>query len=83
MKFFLKVLLGIFVGTIFHEIYHFIIALNHNANPRLVFVSYGIGIKSSYHSSEIIAFSITILFTILAFVWAITDDRRVNNEKKV
>lgn len=70
MRFFLKIVLGIVVGTILHEVYHYIQALIHHANPHIV-LGIGVGVRSTYHSSEFIAFSITGLFTILGFIYAV------------
>lgn len=67
VKFFLIVLCGLIMGTILHEIYHYLAA----NNPRIVFSNYGIGIASKNGSSELVAYSITILTTIIFFLIAI------------
>jgi hypothetical protein len=61
------IILGVILGTVFHEIYHYIMALINNANPSIVISDYGIGIQSSYHSSEIVAYTISMI-TLIIFV---------------
>jgi len=69
IKFFLTLLSGLTLGTILHEIYHYLVALYNGANPEIILATYGIGIKSSYHSSELIAFSITgVCFLISIYI---------------
>lgn len=74
IKFFMNMVGGIIAGTILHEIYHYAEAILHNGNPKIIFVGYGVGIKSSYHSSEIIAFVITAFCVLLSFFISIRRD---------
>lgn len=66
IKFFLTLIAGILVGTLFHELYHYFAALVNNGNPHFV-VGIGIGVRSTYHSSELVAFTITGFFFLLSF----------------
>ena len=70
IKFFLTLVSGVIVGTILHEAFHYLAALYHGANPQIVF-GIGIGVKSSYHSSELIAFSITGICILVSFYLAV------------
>ena len=71
IKFFLILLSGLILGTILHEAYHYFAALYCGANPEIILATYGIGIKSSYHSSELVAFSITGVCVLISFYIAV------------
>lgn len=60
----IKLSIGAILGTIGHEAYHFYAGVD----SRLVFASYGVGIRSKNGSSELTAYLIT--FTILV-LWSI------------
>ena len=63
--FVLIIILGAILGTIFHEIYHYVMALINNANPSIIISTYGVGIQSDYHSSEVIAFIISVIIIVI------------------
>lgn len=67
-KFFLKLLLGLIIGTIGHEFYHLIAG-----HGRLIFTDYGVGVVSKNGSSEVIAYLITFFIFILSFIIAKKD----------
>jgi len=73
IKFFLKLVLGLLLGTIGHEIYHLIAG-----NGRLVFTSYGVGVVSESGSSELVAYLITFFVFILFLTKARYDWSREN-----
>jgi len=74
IKFFLKLILGLLIGTIGHEIYHLFAG-----NGKLIFTGYGVGVVSKSGSSEVIAYSITIGIFILFFLKAHYDYRSRKN----
>ena len=70
MKLFLKLVLGIILGILGHEIYHLIAG-----NGRLIFTDYGVGVVSKNGSSEVIAYSITFFIFILFFIKGVRDEK--------
>lgn len=77
MKFFLKLIIGLIIGTVGHEFYHFVAG-----NGKLIFTGYGVGIISRNGSSEVIAYSITFLFFILSFIWAVRSQGAKTYERR-
>ena len=70
-RFFLTLITGLIVGTFLHEVYHYLEAYYHNANPQIVIRGFGVGVQSSYYSSETVAFTITGVCFIISLIIAI------------
>jgi len=71
IRFFLTILIGLILGTVGHEIYHYLAA----PEAHLIITSYGVGIASKGGSSEVIAYAITGSVTLLFVILAIKNTR--------